>query len=373
MSERSGPIRPLAPFVLAGGLAAAACGGNAPPPEPLPRLVRFTEISMGGTARVRRFAGVAKAPEEPRLSFKVSGTLITLAVKVGERVERGELIAEVDATDYQINLEDAQAGLRRAQAEARNASATFGRTRDLYEHGNASRTDYDAARAASESARAAVESAQQRLELARRQLGYTRLTAPAAGAIAAVDVSLNENVQPGQPIVMLVESGGLLEVRVTIPESLIASLRRGQPAVVRFDALPDTELAATVTEVGVAATGAGTTFPATVRLDEMDPAVRAGMAAEVGFRFEGTAAATRLRLPAHCVGEDAAGRFVWVLETAGGDRAVAHRRGVEVGELSREGIEILSGLEDGDRVVTAGVSQLRDGETVRVGASPEAA
>jgi multidrug efflux pump subunit AcrA (membrane-fusion protein) len=135
---------------------------------------------------------------------------------------------------------------------------------------------------------------------------------------------------------------------------------------VSFDALTGRELAATVTEVGVAATGSGTTFPVTVRLDGADAAVRAGMAAEVGFRFGSGDAPGRVRLPAHCVGEDAAGRFVWVLDPAAEGRAVARRRGVSVGELTTEGLTILEGLEDGDRVVTAGVSQVRDGETVRV-------
>jgi len=350
--------------LLAG--ATLACGRPAPP-EAAPRLVRYEQISLSGTGRVRSFSGVAKSADEPQLSFKINGTIAELPVRVGDRVRKGDQIAELDPVDYQLSLEDAEAGLRRAQAEARNAEAAFRRTRDLYENGNASRTDYDTARAGFESARAAGVSAEKRLELARRQLDYTVLRAPAPGSIATVDVVVNENVQAGQSIVMLVTSGAGLEVEITMPESLIARVERDQDVTVRFDALPGRSFAGRVTEVGVAATGAGTTFPVTVALADADPGLRAGMAAQVDFRFRSGDPEGRLLLPPHCVGEDQEGRFVYIVEPGDGDRGVARRRAVTIGELTSSGLEVTSGVSDGDRVVTAGVRSLSDGETVRLG------
>jgi len=353
-------------------LLAVAAGGACkapPPPEPGPRLVRSLRIALLGEGRSRTFSGIAQSADEPQLSFKVDGTITGLPVKMGDRVAEGRLIAEIDPTDYQLNLEDAAASVRRAEAEARNAEAAFRRTRDLYENGSASRTVYDSARAGAESARAALVSAEKRLELARRQLDYTQLRAPAAGSIASVDAVVNENVRAGQPIVMLVTSGSGLEVVITTPESLIAQVERDQEVSVSFDALPDRSLRARVTEVGVAATGAGTTFPVTVRLLDSDPGIRAGMAAEVTFRFATKAAEGRLCLPPHTVGEDREGRFVFVVEPEAEGRATARRREVEIGELTSEGLEILSGLADGDQVVTAGIASLTDGEVVRLGPS----
>ncbi len=351
--------------VLLLGLGFAACGGAPTPPEPQPRLVRFEEVSVAGAGRLRSFAGIAQSEIDPRMSFKVEGTIINLPAKVGQRVAAGEMMAEIDPTDYHLNLQDAQAGLNRARAEARNSDARFRRTRDLYENGNASRTDYDSARAGSESSQAGVESAEQRLELARRRLDYTKLRAPAAGVIASVSSVVNENVRTGEEILMFLDTGSSLEVEIAMPESLIARCKRGDAVSVRFDALPGDSLEATVTEVGVAATGSGTTFPVTVRLSGSDPNIRSGMAAEVEFRFERAAAAGRLRLPPHAVGEDREGRFVFLIEPSGEGRGVARRRSVEIGELTATGLEIVSGLEDGDRVVTAGITSLGDGETVR--------
>jgi RND family efflux transporter MFP subunit len=370
-TQTGGWSRAARPGALLLFLAAAA--GNAceapTPPEPKPRLVRFLQIAVSGEGRSRTFSGIAQSADEPQLSFKVGGTITNLPVKMGDRVAEGRLIAEIDPTDYQLNLEDAAASVRRAEAELHNAEAAFRRTRDLYENGNASRTEYDAARAGAESARAAEVSAQKRLELARRQLDYTQLRAPAAGSIASVDAVVNENVRAGQSIVMLVTSGSGLEVVITMPESLIAQVKRDQAVSVRFDALPGRSLRARVAEVGVAATGAGTTFPVAVRLLESDPGIRAGMAAEVTFRFATQAAEGRLCLPSHTVGEDRAGRFVFVVEPEAEGRAVARRRAVEIGELTSEGLEILGGLDDGDRVVTAGIASLTDGDVVRLGPS----
>jgi RND family efflux transporter MFP subunit len=325
-------------------------------------------ISLGEAGRVRSFAGMAQSADEPRLSFRVPGTIIDLPVRVGDRVKQGQVIARIDPADYRLDVEAAEAALRQAQAEARNAAAAFRRTRDLYENGNASLTDYDSARTAAESSTAAVESSTKRLELARRQLGYTELSAPSAGAIAAVDVVVNENVRAGQSIVHLVSLGSDLEVAVTMPESLITGVRRRDAVQVTFDALPGESFEARVTEVGVAATGTATTFPVIARLEGQDPRLRAGMAAEVSFRFA-TASASRVRLPPHVVGEDREGRFVWVVETSDGSRGTARRHAVTIGELTASGLEILDGVGDGDVVVTAGINSLTEGEPVRLSAT----
>lgn len=347
-------------------VALAGCGGEVPPAAE-PRLVRYQQISASGEELKRSFSGVLRSADEPRLSFKVPGTIIERPVGVGDRVALGDLLAELDPTDYRLSLEDAAAGLRRARAEARNADAAFRRVRELYENGNASRTEYDAARTGAESAASAVVSAEKRHELAQRQLDYTQLRAPAAGAIASVEVEVGENVQAGQPVVMLVTTGRGLEVEITMPEGLIAQVHSGEAAVARFDAVPDTPLQGTVSEVGVAATGSGTLFPVTVRLEEEHPSLRAGMAAQVEFSFSTPDPSGRLLLPFHAVGEDREGRFVFVVEPTSEGRAVAHRRGVTLGELGSDGIvEVLSGVDHGDRVVTAGVGSLGDGETVRI-------
>jgi multidrug efflux pump subunit AcrA (membrane-fusion protein) len=119
-----------------------------------------------------------------------------------------------------------------------------------------------------------------------------------------------------------------------------------------------------VTEVGVTTSTTGTAFPVKARLVDEDPGVRHGMAAELEFRFELPGDGARFRVPPHAVAEDRTGRFVFVVEPGEAGRGVVRRREIEVGELTGAGLEVLSGLEEGDRLVTAGISQLEDGDAV---------
>jgi RND family efflux transporter MFP subunit len=345
--------------------AVVSCSQEEPPAEQILRPVRCEQVFAAGGSRVRTFSGVAQSGVESNISFKVNGTVQRLAVKVGDEVEVGQLIAELDPADYRLQLQDSEASLTKAKAQERNASSSYDRARSLYENRTSSKQELDAARSTYESAVAAVESAEKRLELARRQLSYTRLTAPIAGSIADCRVEVNENVQAGQ-VVVLLTSGSDLEVQVAIPEILIAHVEEGSAVAITFDALPGRAIPGRVTEVGVAATGVATTFPVTVRLDRSDPDIRSGMAAEVAFRFETGGSAERFVVPSVAVAEDRTGRFVFVVEPADEPGVgVVKRTTVTLGALSGAGIEILDGLSDGDYVVTAGVSKLVDGQKVR--------
>jgi RND family efflux transporter MFP subunit len=292
-------------------------------------------------------------------------------VDVGDEVRAGQLLAEIDPEDYRLQLEQAEAALSRARAEARNAAANFDRVRQLYESNNASPNQLDQARAGSESADAQVRSAENRRDASRLQLSYARLTAPAAGQVAEVDVEVNENVSAGQPVLLLT-SASELEVEVAVPEVLISRVREGDEVMVTFDALPGDSIPARVTEVGVVAGGLATTFPVAVRLGRPVEGLRSGMAAEVAFRFESTDSRDRIIVPASAVGEDREGRFVFVLQRLEDGVGIALRRPVTVGELTGEGFEVFEGLFDEELVVTAGVSRIRDSLKVRMPGATQA-
>lgn len=353
----------LAVFAAA-ALVLPACQKKKAPPPKVIRPVRYVKVTDNKAAQRRRFAGVAQAGEESRLSFRVAGSLTEVPVKVGDRVKKGAPIAKLDSRDYALQVQEASAGLAQAKAQERNADASYKRARALYENQNASRQELDSARAAAESAAMQVRSIEQRLQLARRQLTYCAITAPDEGVISEVFVEPNENVSPGQPVASL-QSGGELEVRVALPESLIAHVERDQAVDVRFDAIPGRTFAGQVFEVGVSG-GRSTTFPVTVRLAEPDGAIRPGMAADVDFNFAASEDAARHRVPSVAVGEDRSGRFVYVLQPTGKGLGEVQRRAVTTGKLSSQGLEVLDGLKDGELIVTAGIHQIHDGLTVRV-------
>ena len=340
-----------------------ACGEDPPPPEPIIRPVRFAQVYATQQARTRLFSGTARAALESQLSFKVPGTISRILVDVGDKVKAGTLIADLDDRDFLLQMQEAKANLASAQAQARNAEANYLRVQALWENNNASRSDLDAARATHESAHEQVTRAAKGLELAQSKLSYTRLKAPAAGAIAQVNAEINENINAGKPVVLLT-SNSKLEVEVAVPEKLIAQIHQGDSVKVHFDALPGKQFSANITEVGVSVTGAATTFPVIALLDHQDAACRPGMSTEVEFRFGGDQKSFFVR-PA-VVSEDRQGRFVYVVEPGADGLGKVHRRPVQTGELSDVGLEITDGLNDGDRVITAGMSRLIDDQQVRL-------
>lgn len=342
-----------------------ACSEDeAPAPEVPPRPVRSEVVAAGGQPRLATFSGTARADQEAAISFRVTGTVRSRPVEIGERVRGGQLLAELDARDYLIRVREAEAQLANARASLRNAESNYDRVRDLYENDNIARSELDSARAAAESAEAQVRIAQQSLANHRLQLSYTRVTAPGECAIADTLVKENENVSAGQTIVRL-NCGGCAEVRVSVPETLIRTISTGAPVRVRFAALPEQRFAATVTEVGVAMSSETTAFPVIVKLGEGCEQVRPGMAADVEFTAE-TDAVEGVVVPVVAVGEDRDGGYVFVLEDAGDGLWRARRHAVTLGEPQSGGILVTAGLEGGERVVTAGVRRIADGQVVRL-------
>ena len=339
----------------------AGCGEEEPVPEFPLRTVRHVTVTPEPGRRIRSFSGVSGAAQQASLSFKVAGTISALDAAVGGSVRKGQIIAGLDPSGFRLQLQQAEAELLRAEAERRNAAVNYERIKGLYENRSASRTELDAARAASESTNALVSAAARAVELARLNLSYTSLGVRQDCSVVDVVADVGENVGAGQPVVE-VNCGEHLEIAITVPETLIAHFSPGLSGEITFDSLPGRTFPGVVSEVGVAADG--TAFPVTVRMEGAGE-VRSGLAAQVDFAFDRGESTTIL--PAVSVAEDEQGRFVYTL--VDGDEAgvgVIRRRPVEVGELTSRGLEMISGVSPGDRVVTAGISVIRDGMKVRV-------
>ena len=352
------------------------------------RPVRVAVAEGSESGATRGFSGQTRAPADSRLSFRVSGIIVRMEVGVGEPLKAGQLVAALDPQDYQIEVREAEAMLLRAEAEERNAAAEYRRTRALYAEDKVSLSAFDAARAAARTTAAMAEAARERAGLARQRLTYVRLVAPRSGFVTDELAQVGEYVQPGQPIVGLA-SAGRLEVEALVPEGVVGALRVGTPATVRLPTVATSPLDAEVTEVGVAPRQGEAGFPVVLRFRSAPEMLRPGLAAQVAFKLDApsNAGATRVVVPTVAVAEDFDGRFVYVVEprdppadaaaasAAGGSPeppaqhpgdGVIVRRTVQTGELTEGGLEILRGVAPGELVVTAGLSQLQEGDPVRL-------
>jgi RND family efflux transporter MFP subunit len=328
------------------------------------RPVRTKQVFSTGGVRTRSFSGVVKSGSESRLSFRVPGTVQQVAVEIGDKVKRGQLLARLDPTDYDIQVKEAENARDLARAAEIQAKANWDRVRSLYENKTASKSAYDAARAAYESAHEQDNIAKKRRKLARRQLEYTELRAPVDGAVSAVLVEENENVETGKTVIIFT-SGSKMEVQITMPELLISQVSEGDEVIVSLDAVSGKSFKANVTEVGVSSTTFATTFPVIVQLAETDPDIRPGMAAEVSFEFKATGETEGILVPLVAVGEDRLGKFVYVVQAADSGFGIVHKKSVTIGQLDGENINVLEGLEDGEYLVIAGVSKISEGQKVK--------
>ncbi len=369
-------IPPILSYVISCFIIFGCGGNNATGPQKSPRPVRYGKIIQTGSAETQTFSGIAKSSQESQLSFKVSGIIAQIPVKVGDRVSRGQMIAQLDATDYDIGLEQAQAQLKSAQTQITSArsqlvssKSNYERVEKLYENNSLplsdyeqAKTNYEATQAQYDAAEAQVNTAQKQVDAAKKQVEYATILAPFNGVITAVFAEENEITGIGNPVATL-SSDRQPEVSLGIPESFIYRIKKGQKADIRFTTIPDKTFKGTIDEVGFAAGGA-TTYPVTVVIDNPSEVIRPGMATEVTFNFQEVDTGIQyLIAPVKAVGQGPDGNFVFLLEQVD-SQYVARKQIIEVGEILTAGFEVKDGLEEGQIVATAGLKTLLDGMKV---------
>ena len=256
--------------LLATVLILSACGQSGAPTERGLRPVRYLVVADDAIGRDRSFSGTSKSTRESRLSFKVAGTVTSVPAKIGQRLKKGDLIAQLDAADFVLQVEQAQARLVEAQAGERNTTSNYERTKGLYAIDNASLNELDTARANAESAAAQTRAATKAFEIARLNETYTRLYSSDDCSISSIDIQINENVSAGRQIA-IVSCGDEFEVLLDVPESVISSVDQYTPVFLSLSASPSVQFSGAVTEISTA--GSSAAFPVYLDIDRRDRAL----------------------------------------------------------------------------------------------------
>jgi RND family efflux transporter MFP subunit len=349
---------------------------EAPPEEPI-RPVLATKVGDVEGFQRNRFPGRAKAKEETNLSFRVNGPLITRVVNVGDVVQAGGLIAQIDPVDYEVALENMKGRLDKAQADLVFAKGEYKRAQIIFSEdpGAVSDVYVDQRRMEQDATTAEVRALTANVRQAELALSYTTLVAPFDGTIVATYVEAFEYVKAQQPIVRLVDTSQV-EMVIDVSEGLISIAPYVERIVVVFDPFPDVEVEAEIHEIGREATETTRTYPVTLVMDQpKDVTILPGMAGvATGYARLPDDPAESIKVPSHAVVSDQSGKeYVWVLkpetepseeQSATRVKAIAEKREVTVGRLTEAGILIASGLESGEWIATAGLNTLRDGQEV---------
>lgn len=342
-------------------------GCESPPAEVAPlRPVETTEVGYNSEDRNRTFSGTARTDTIVNLSFRSTGILSALNIKLGQAVHKGQMLAELDNVQARLAQEQAITSLNSAESQLNTTKLSLDRVRTLYEKGSASLSDFENAKNSYRTALASYESAQRSVQIQKEQIRDGYLYAPEAGTIASVEVELDENISAGQVIAVL-NAGSSMEIAVGIPESVINLVEVGALARVSFPSLPNSQHQGTVSEVAPSLSNQTGTYPVKVAVDSAAPEIRSGMTANVTFDFSKGTSGETLVVPAKAVGEDSQGRFVFLVESVSDAEAIVSKTYIQIGELSSSGFEVLDGLTAGQSIATAGLQTLLDGQHVQIG------
>jgi RND family efflux transporter MFP subunit len=402
-------------------IATTVVGGCGQTPAPAPiRPVKVVRVGDAGELGGKRwFPGRARATLEVNLSFRVSGPLVALPLKVGDRVSKGQLLAQIDPRDFEVRVASAEsqvkmaqaqlgamktgarpeeiaqlkAGLGKATADHKVAQIEYDREKDLFRSRASSAAELDRAGRRAEATQANLDHATESLRIgengarkedlaaknaeieslkaavqeAEHQLDDASLRAPFDGEVAAIYVEKYQNVNAKEPIVRMLDLSHI-EMTVDVPETLIHVVPGVKNAVVRFAAFVDREFPAKIKEIGAEASRSTGSFPVTLILDQPpDTRILPGMTGEAQARDALAGSETGdLTVPLTAVFADPGApkdkAFVWVVDPG---KKVVNRRAVTLGQPTRLGVQV-KGLAAGEWVASAGVHHLSEGQQVEI-------
>ena len=281
------------------------------------------------------------------------------------QVKKGQLLGKLDNVQSRLSYEQAVTQVNSAESQVNTAKLSLDRVRALYEKGSSSLSDFEAAKNSYKTAFESYKSSKRGLSIQQEQVNYGYLYAPENGTIATVDAEIDENVTTGQLIATL-NSGKDMEITLGIPESVINGVKNGMNVSVDFSSLSNEKFQAKVTEVSPAVDANTATYPVRVTIVNPTDKIKSGMTANVTFDFGDRKIDNKtLVVPAYAVGEDSNGRFVFLIEGEG-ENAKVKKQKITIGALTPEGFEIKSGITAGQKIATAGLQTLLNGQEVKL-------
>ena len=330
--------------------------------ENIPAIKTIT-VSERGSGQLRRFPGVVEAVDTSSISFEVAGNTREVNVNVGDRVEKGQVLATLDDKTFQLNVEAAEAEVGKAKAQLAEKETQYVRQKTLYEKEWVAKAAYDQALAARDSVANQVSYAGSKLNLARRDLEKTVLEAPFDGVIANKFVDPFQEVARGEKLFEIYAEGAM-EVLVSVPENAIGEVYLGLPAEIAFPSEQVERQKGRVSEVGTVA-GDANAFPVKVAFADPPGSVLPGMTADVALLLGESGGSTSYLVPVSAIaaGDGPGQGFVFVFDQ---ESSTVKKMAISAKGVQDNRVNITEGVAPGDVIAVAGVSFLRDGQQVKL-------
>lgn len=360
MKVQSLPHLTLALCVL---LTLAGCENHEAGPEIDGKTVMagVTAVHLVPLPQIDATPGTVMAEHQVQVASRLMGYIREIRVHEGDAVKAGQLLLVIDPSDIQGGVDQAQAGAAQAEAALADAQADYDRFTNLYKDESVSKQQYDKIKLQYRVAQSQVAAARAGLNTARAQRRYAEVRAPIDGVVTQKMASAGDLAAPGRPLLAL-ENASKLQVQTAVSDETYARFKTGDSVEVSIDGLA-APLQATIARIVPAADPVSHTH--LVKLDLPAAAgLRSGAFARVRF-IVGSRQGIRVPSPALLLRAGISG--VFVVDAQG----IAHYRMVRSGEAGGGEVEILAGLNPGDRVVVSGNADLDSGDRVNETGSPK--
>ncbi len=324
-----------------------------------------------------RFSAVVTPDAEAPLSFRIPGYVVSLKqvrgedgrmrdIAEGDRVSRGSVLVQIRSSEYQDKVHQASSHAAAAEAVAQKAQFDFDRANRLYASQSITKPDFDAAKAQYDASQKELRAARAATSEAEISLRDTSVVAPFEGDIVKKSVELGAFVGPGVPAFVVAKTD-IVKIVVGVPDTVVRSIKLGQPVEVAIDAFPTRTFHARISRMSSAADSVTRNFDVEIAIPNRDHLLKVGMIGSLQIDgVSNQARTTSLQVPLSSIVQAKDGKYgVFVLSSSGKDK-VASLRNVEIGAVNGTEIAIVNGLSTGDRIITTGANLLKDGQQVEV-------
>ena len=347
---------------VAAALVAAALAGCSKPPaaEDPVRAVKVQTVGASAYGTAPEFSAEVRARIETPMGFRVAGKILRRQAELGQRVQAGQVLAQLDPQDYRLAADAARAQQASAQTNRDLAAADLKRYRELRAQNFISGAELERRETTYKSAQAQFEQAQAQLASQGNQTSYATLVADTAGVVTAIEAQPGQVVSAGTPVLRIAQDGAR-DVVFAVPEDRAAQIKPGSDVAVRGWA-GGPELPGKVREVAASADPVTRTYTVKVAIDA---ATAPPLGATVYARPQSLShvGAPVLKLPTSALRQEGNGSAVWLLDKAS---MTVRSQPVQVATADGNEAVIAQGLEPGMQVVVAGVHVLAPGQKVSI-------
>ena len=351
-------------WVVLGLLSAVACGGehdttpvldNGPVVRVAAEIVRQDTVPVTVTA-----VGTTEPYARATPGTRLLGRVVSVLFEEGQHVDAGQVLVRIEKSDLNARRQQVESGLGEARAVLKNAEIQVGRMRNLYREKAVPKQMLDEAETAFARAQSGVASAEAMLKEVDANLGYASVSSPLKGVVVRKFVQQGDMAAPGAPL-FTVEQQDPMKVIVNVGEQNLPHIQISQSALVTFEAFGSKKghsLTGQVETIIPLADPHSRTFQVRVVLSNADGLLQSGMFVRVQFHKDNRPG---VLVPVQAVVQEGQLQGVYVIDN---DRV--HLKWVRLGKTFGDRVEVISGLQAGERIAISGLQALRDGSKVEV-------